>query len=207
MRAWCLGLGVVATLSSGGCDAVYGLSGRDAAVVDTATDAIDATHEQCPADYAPIANAPAGSSYRIVEMENDRWLLGFVDCRNDTTTGVTHLVVFDDVIELEAIKRALPPPPSKGAAWVSWAGYARPPHSDPLLFSTVTGGDISSTDPLWGLSEPNNGNGNGAKEETVVWIGNNISGLIDAPYDKVVNGYVCECDGIPTALIDIDPEP
>lgn len=197
-----------------GCDRVYDLSGRhppDAAELDgTVVDAplsdvpID-TGEQCPSTtYRTIADAPARSTYRVVETANQSWEFAFADCRNDTTTGITHLVVFDDITELAALQHATSRP---AGDWVSWAGYARNFGSLPLEFKAVTGEALSKTSNLWRIGEPDNGGANSMNPETVVWWINDNNGIVDGRYTDNVEGYVCECDDRPTVGIEFSPSP
>ncbi len=192
---------LIAMLLTGGCDVVYGLEDRppiDARVADAdANAAIDAPVDMmidalvCPIDYIPIAGTLATSRYRIVTDGGRNWIYALDDCRNDTPgIGFTHLVVFDDTVELDRIQKALPPM----SGFLAWVGYGRDITDGPLDFRSVTNVSISDMSPLWVVGEPNNGTGN----ETVVWIANNNSGMVDAQTTDTVGGYVCECDFVPT---------
>lgn len=175
---------VVALLFVAGCDRVFGLQPLTATA--------DATVEECPADYAPIGNST--SRYRFGATPT-RWPFADVDCRADTQTAITHLVVFDDVAEIAAVRSAVPLEPP----WSLLVGYARDTGSDPYVFRAVTGGVLDRTSPLWADGEPN-GDPNSvppAPEETVVYIAH-ATDLFDAPVDWITgpNPYFCECDGI-----------
>ncbi len=190
------------------CDSVFGLGGR------TEPDARlqpDVPAEMCGADarYEPIADTPARSPYRIVETSPLSWAEAFDDCRNDSMTGITHLVVFDDLIELASVRAVSPRRPKE--SWYAWAGYARDHQGPALEFTAVTGQPLSTTSLLWASGEPNDGVQSPKtptpREETIVWWADNNSGIVDGPYDWTVEGYICECDGQPTIDIDFDIRP
>jgi hypothetical protein len=196
--------GPMAMLLVGGCDVVYGLHGRteprdDAAIADAAidggADAIDAALV-CPTDYSAFAGTPATSRYKIM-VRPESWTYGLDDCRNDTPgSGITHLVVFDDVVERDAIQDALP----QGGTFRAWVGYARDITGQPLLFRSVTNVALATTSSLWRTGEPDNGNA----PETVVWFSNDNDGIVDARTTDPIDGYVCECDFVPTTGIEFD---
>lgn len=193
-----------------GCDLAFGLGGRvetDAAAIDVAPDMPpDTPAEPCPTDgsYVTIPDAPMRSTYKIVASANKTWQFASDECRNDTETAITHLVVFDDTTELEYVKQASPSRPP--GTWYAWAGYARNYVAPAFEFTSVTGIAIPRLSQLWNDMEPDNG-GSSGPPETVVFFGDNIAGMIDGPWDEVHEGYVCECDGIATKDITfaIDP--
>lgn len=176
----------LALLSLAGCDSLFNLEHVDN--VDTAMDAaVDATPEQCPASYATPPNTTG--TYRYVSLSLP-WDAAEADCENDTQTRISHLVVFDDIAELLAVRAAAP----FEAPWEVSVGYAR----DTLaqggvanefypITSTVP---LLTTSPLWAMGEPNNGLG--GPEETTVFISNDTA-LYDAPATYPHN-YICECD-------------
>ncbi len=197
-----------ALLFLAGCDLVYGLEDRADARIDTMP---DAPPEACPADgsYVPIPDAPKHSTYRIVETNRVDWQEAFDDCRNDTDTGVTHLIVFDDSTELTYVQLASPTRPPV-SSWVSWGGYARNYDEPPFEFTSVTGIPLDRLSTLWAMREPDNGGMSipPPPPETAVWWGDNITGLVDAPWDDTSpEGYICECDGTATKNINFRVRP
>lgn len=192
------GTWLVAVIALGGCDQVFQLDGRT-------EDADAAPAEPCPPDgtYQPLADAPTASRYRFVDMPAT-WSRAFDDCRNDSATGVTHLIVFDDTSEFSVVQAAAFQRARVG--WGAWAGYARDWNTPPFQFRAVTGEPIAPSSPLWAASEPDNGGPDGS--ETVVRWGEAFDGLVDAPWDFAApDGYVCECDGTPTNGIEFAIRP
>jgi len=160
-----------------GCDQVYGL---------------DRDGEPCPADYLPIAGAGA---YKIV-VEDTRWLLADAKCKRDTATAITHLVVFEDVVELGLVREAV----DAQEPWEVAVGYARDATGDRTRFTAVTGAALEPDSPLWDVGEPNgtftDPDTNKVYEESI-GLTSNFLQLFDAPPMYPLEGFVCECDGEP----------
>jgi hypothetical protein len=100
----------------GGCDLVYGLGDR--------VEPIDAAIDGCDRVLACVGRLRARHEQRSVHvLRGDRrtgrlprrrvvwWSVAFSDCRDDSMTGITHLIVFDDVTELAFVKAASPTRP------------------------------------------------------------------------------------------------
>lgn len=197
---------LIAMLLTSGCDRVYGLTGRTEPVIDgsvTDTEIVDGAPDVivdapvCPSNYTAIPGA--SSRYKILVDPTRDWIYALDDCRNDTPgSGITHLVVFDDTVELDAIRQALP----NVASFRVWVGYGRDHDDPPFDFRSVTNVPLASSSNLWDGGEPDNGAG----LEPVVWI-ERVSGLVDARLDDPVDGYVCECDFVPTIGIEFDVVP
>jgi hypothetical protein len=193
-------LALVAVLGSlSGCDLLFQLEHLeprgDAAVVGDASDANgdagDASLELCPVGYVSVANAPVTSVYRYSSLAID-WNAAAVDCRDDSLTGISHLVVFEGVAEVAALRAFVP----ALAPWGAHAGYSRDTIAHggvATQFTSVTGMPLSSTSPLWASLEPDNGGGGGPEEAGTFFA--NDRNLVDAPIAEV-RGYVCECDHI-----------
>jgi len=185
----------------GGCDKLFSIDhvdlDKDAQTADTSVDPrldgpVDAP-EACPLDYRPVQNTPLSSVYRYGTSQMS-WDAAAADCANDTLTRVTHLIVFDDIAELVAIR----PFVTAAAPWTAYVGYARNTIShggDPTMFTSVTGVPLSPTSMLWAVAEPDNGGGAPMPEETVVFIRNDKN-LTDGP-DIYPFVYICECDHVP----------
>ncbi|HSD90634.1 MAG TPA: hypothetical protein VLB44_24085, partial [Kofleriaceae bacterium] len=183
----------------GGCDKLFSIDhvdlDKDAQTADTNGDAptpVDAP-EACPQNYRIVQNTPLSSVYRLGSTPMS-WDAAAADCNNDTLTRVTHLIVFDDIAELVAIR----PFVNAAAPWSAYVGYARDTIAqggDPTMFTSVTGTPLSATSMLWGTNEPDNGGGPGLPEETVVFIRDDKD-LTDGP-DTYPFVYICECDHVP----------
>ena len=125
----------------------------------------------CPPGYAPIANAPA--LYRYAGTGDD-WLAAEQDCEDDGA-GVSHLVVFDNTAERNAVDNAIVDDFWIGISdrntegtWIAVNGQANP----------VTGG-LGGGNTQRNCARVKNSNGSIEDQE-----------CID------VDAYVCECDGI-----------
>lgn len=182
-----------------GCDKLFSIDHidpTDARIADTSVDTlldgpIDAP-EACPTNYSIVPNTPLNSVYRLGSTPMS-WDAAAADCSNDTLTRVTHLIVFDDIAELVAIRPFVP-----GVdPWIAYVGYARDTiqqGGDPTMFTSVTGIPLSPTSMLWAANEPDNGGGPSLPEETVVFIRNDKD-LTDGP-DTYQFIYICECDHV-----------
>ncbi len=165
-----------------GCDQGFGL----------APVTQDADPESCPAQgYAAI---PGGSTLYRIGLEPHDWLYANEDCRKDSETGVTHLAVFDGIVELDAVRDAVSAAMPGQLTWRASVGYGRDRMSDPTAFYAVTGEPIPLDSTLWTLGEPNNGRG--LYDEPVTHIGFEYR-LTDSPVPGDPSLYVCECDRVP----------
>ena len=168
---------VVIVIASAGCDLVFppGTFDQDAMV--------DAAPPDCAGiPYQSIAGAP--SVYRIEAVTVLPWPEAEQTCEADRPGG-THLVVFDDITELLAVRQEMLGLGGFGA----YAGYARDPTDPPNMFRTVTGEPLSPVSNLWEPGEPTGGT------EQVIYFANDED-LIDGPANFELI-YVCECDGKP----------
>ena len=178
MWARALALAVLAT----GCDGVFGLE-RTYAPSDAAIDA-----EPCPMTYSAVTGAT--HVYRL-EMEMRLWIDAEEDCRNDSASGITHLVTFRDAAELHALQAGF------GAQFPFirvHVGYARNVGAAPLdklSFQAVTMGPAPMDS--WDSVEPNNTSAGGI-QETVTSVTGNEDLADDNP--NTPRPYVCSCDGI-----------
>lgn len=164
-------MGMVATWLSG-CDEAFML---------------DRAGEPCPTTYT--ASSASTSLYRFVAGPVD-WIRAHDACRADSSTGITHLVVFETTGELSAAQTELP------VIGLTHAGYGRRADGNANQFYSVTGVAISPTSLLWAPVEPDNGHP--SDEETVVMFAGN-SRLADV--STATDGdYLCECDALPTPL-------
>lgn len=166
-----------------GCDRLLTLPAfsRDASI-DVAPDVTD---EPCPASYAPLPGGPANSAYRY-EPSLMTWALAETACEAATPRShITHLVVFDDTVEI-ALARTL-----IANAEMVHAGFAHDTGAaDPRIFHTVTGMQIDQTSIVWDVGEPDGTSG--TNEETVTWFGSSHL-LVDSPYNLAFP-FLCECD-------------
>ena len=169
----------LALLLLGGCDSLFNLEPvtlpPDAREIDAA---VDAPPEACPSSYTAI-----GSSSYFFVPEVSTWQAAEALCERDTVTRISHLVVFKDVAEMQAVRSAVTTP---NLTWQVWAGYSRPMLDDTKLYYAVTGDTIDSSSPLWNAGEPNGG------DETATFF-QSTGGMIDTN-----RGYflpsLCECD-------------
>jgi hypothetical protein len=125
----------------------------------------------CPAGYHAIPGAPPNSRYRY--SIGGSWADSEAACEADGA----HLVVFDDLSELQAV-----------AASLDFAGYWRDAGSDPLQYHAVTGEVIDASSPMWGPNEPTIWNGS-----NVTLVGDDLL-LLAVPGDRPY-AALCECDG------------
>jgi len=173
-----------------GCDVVFRLDDLvidDAAVPDIAIDA----GEACRADYSVVSDTAPGSKYRFVNSITT-WADAEADCENDSLTNITHLVVFDDLLELRGVRNYVIAEVvfETGGAFQAFAGYGRNLADDWQQFYAVTGEALPKTGPPWHTVEPNNGSG--GTPEPVVFFSREYD-LMDAP-TTFTGTYVCECD-------------
>ena len=119
-----------------------------------------------------------------------------LDCENDSNTKVSHLVVFDDPSEEEALRQFI----IGGGfpTFQAFTGYARDATSQggvPFQFTSVLGQPLDAASPLWetmvGEAEPDNGGTGG--EETITFF-DTYRKLADGPANAQET-YLCECDG------------
>jgi hypothetical protein len=157
-----------------GCDLVFAPGGLPPG--DAGQDA-----EECPGTYVAVDGAP--SQYRIVESPMLPWLEAEGACEADTVSGETHLVVFDDYLELAALREHMVPL----GGYTAHVGYGRDAGDQPDMFTAVTGEPLSSASNLWEPGEPTGGT------EQVVFF-TSIEDLTDGPH-AMARIYVCECDG------------
>lgn len=158
-----------------GCELVFpptGAPGAPDAPVDLA---------RCPSGYDAVLGAP--SRYRYTNLDT-AWADAAQACAADTPDAITHLVVYDDFRELEAVRDGVPFPFDR-----LWAGFARDDGTDPTVFFAVTGGRLDRTSPLWEPGEPTGGS------ELATFVGDGFD-LTDGPHDDS-HPYICECDGNP----------
>ncbi len=172
----------LALLLLGGCDSLFNLDPvtlpPDARELDAA---IDAVSEACPSVYSPIGT----SSYFFVP-DVATWEAAEVLCERDTETHITHLVVFDDAAEMQAVRAIVTTP---NLSWQVWAGYSRPKLDATKLYYEVTGGTIDAASPLWNVGEPNAG------DETATFF-QATGGMIDTNAGYFLPS-LCECDHKP----------
>ena len=183
MRGWSVAL--VALL---GCDKLFDVDHVTAPPADAAVDAetyFDAM-EQCPGSYRPLDGAPTESVYLWVPA-NNTWEEAEADCEADTIAKITHLVVFEDVAEMVAIRAELN---STIGTFNSHTGYARNTAGDPFEFFSVTGDALPRSGPPWNANEPTGIIGVG--EETTTRF-ESFRDLTDQPWNSQFN-YLCECD-------------
>lgn len=173
---------------------VLALSGCDRLFSGDYVPLADAAGEDCPTTYTVGVGA---KRYRSVEAAND-WSYADADCRDDTTTSITHLPVFETVAELDELRTLLVTPRS----WTVPVGYARNIGEAPPVYRAVTGGLLSTSSPLWEPSEPDGAN---LPDETAVYVTGQVR-LFDAPplWNAGPFPYICQCDGIPaTEVFDL----
>lgn len=163
---------LVLLVALAGCDQVFGLE-RDTI--------------PCPPEYRAVA----GGMYRFV-YEPAEWLIADAKCRSHAT-GATHLVVFDDLLEQQAVLAAVDLP----APWEVAVGYGRDAQSDRRTFYAVTGEVLLEESPLWAVNEPDGPlvDTNGKEIEESIVLSSNFLSLFDAPPKFGIDGYICECDG------------
>jgi hypothetical protein len=145
----------------------------------------------CQPSFQTVAGAPGTSKYLVVK-NRETWASAQQSCRSHSATS--HLVVFDDLAELSAIRTFANQ--TVTTPWGLWAGYARDYDSPPLdSFVSVTDVPLPFGSNLWRTDEPNN---KGTLGEVVADFSdtgnlNDIDiGTIAAPRTHY---YVCECDG------------
>jgi hypothetical protein len=189
MRWWSIALVAFAGLA--GCDKLFDVDHVGAPADDAMADAetfFDAP-EQCPGVYKEIPGTPDTSRYLWVGM-NIEWAAAEADCEGHTRTKVTHLVVFEEIGEMLAVRAQLD---MMFGQFASHAGYARNVQDDPFQFFSVTGDALPTSGPPWNPNEPTGLVGVG--EETTVRF-ESLRDLTDQPYAHPVS-YLCECDHRP----------
>lgn len=174
--------GLCCVLLLAGCDRVFGLTD-----VMERTDASLDSAAACPDDYIAIPNTPIESRYRF-SGTSFPWELAELDCENDGAPAITHLAVFDNALEMVALRDYLSM--TNAGYFIAWVGYGRDLFTDPTSFFAVTGESVPDTQPPWNATEPNNGYGAG--EEPVVWFDTSHD-LVDGPADYSTS-FLCECD-------------
>lgn len=183
----------LALIALAGCDKLFDIEPVDPALADAATiDAVDSPVDAsrfCPTTYEVFAEAPSVSMYRWVG-NNVAWASAEQDCVDDSPYPITHLVVFDRVGEMAAVRDVLD---AKFGQFASHAGYARNVLDNPFEFYAVTGELLPQTRPPWNMNEPTGTVGAG--EETTVRF-ESFADLVDQPWDTVLS-YLCECDQRP----------
>lgn len=167
----------LAVVALAGCDLVFPPGEFEPAV--------DATPPppDCPPTYHLIDGAP--SEYRIVVNPMLPWLEAEQTCNADTTGQASHLVVFDDFLELAALREDMEPI----GGFLAYVGYGRDTSDPPDRFTAITGEALSPVSNLWEPGEPTGGT------EQVLYF-SNVEDLIDGPH-TIPLPYVCECDGRP----------
>lgn len=182
--------GPIVVVAVCGCDVVFRI---DRVPRMDASIEIDAG-EPCRADYEMVNNAPPDSRYFFSDMFLS-WAAAEEDCEDDSITGITHLVVIDDLTELRAVRSfviAKRIEQTGVGGFDAWAGHARDAASAmPLQFFAVTGEPLPASGPPWELNEPNNLGSN----EPVVWFNDHFD-LIDGATSLRLQS-VCECDHRP----------
>jgi hypothetical protein len=161
-------------IAAGGCDLVF-----------EPADLVPAGPPTCTAAYVPVAGAP--SRYRIFDEAPVTWPQAEGVCVADSP-GETHLVVFDDITELLAVRAAMP-----SGGWTAHVGYGRNPADFIDSFRAVTGEPLSPVSNLWEPGEPT---GPGAEQVTFF---TNSEDVLDSPPD-LMRIFVCECDGRPETV-------
>jgi hypothetical protein len=185
-RSWLLSLVGICS----GCDEVWSID-RVPPPVDAAppidTAPIDAT--VCPGNYVTIPGQ--ATKYRYGTPDR-LWDEAAIDCNNDNP-GTTHLVTFDDLDELVAVRTIVAHP----IPYNLHVGYARDTVAaggNDRVFYAVTGETLDLSSQLWDLwqqGEPNNY----MMIETIVFIEHDKT-LMDGEPSRS-QFYVCECDGRP----------
>jgi hypothetical protein len=185
--AWCL-------LAAVGCDRILNLDEVKAFHDAPPEDAF--VLEDCPADYVSIAGTDPNSRYKL-HTDTLVWPYAESSCEGESKTKITHLVVFDDEIEIQMVETS-----SVIQGWdYIHAGFARDACSDWMTFYAVTGGQLPYGDPRWHVNEPDGSGtcGTGATEETATWFGQNGGHYVtDGPW-KDMFVYLCECDHVPVS--------
>lgn len=168
-----------------GCDRVFGLV--------PITPPIDAAIDRaCPDNYVEIPGAPHTSRYRF-DSEVTIWQSAEDICELDTPAArVTHLAVFETTDEETAVITWLH---AQDPTITAHVGFARDTGSDPNVFFAVTGAELEAGDPRWNMGEPN---GSPPGEETITWLWEDGTGLVDAGWDTMEQ-VMCECDGVPVS--------
>jgi len=141
----------------------------------TATDAaVDATLDAdlCPAGYVTIPGAP--SRYRVGTIIRN-WLDAEKDCEHD---GFAHLAILDSDSERDAVRGAV-----QGERWLGVTDIVKEDE-----FLKVTGG--AATYLPWLGGEPNNQFNEDCVELKAGGFNDEGCGALQ--------GYVCECDGLPS---------
>ncbi|HTL38971.1 MAG TPA: hypothetical protein VL326_37825 [Kofleriaceae bacterium] len=183
---------LAALLTITGCDSVFSVD-HVRLTIDAPVDAV----EPCPSmNYVTVNGAPPTSTYRYVPNMGFTWDAAALACKSDSMTGVTHLVVFETVGEMSAVRSLVPPTPPY---WQVFTGYARNSNShggSPFQFTSVTGVPLAQTDSIWETAsyvEPDDGGVGG--QETITFF-EMTRNLTDGPAD-IQRGFLCECDGTP----------
>jgi hypothetical protein len=183
---------VLIAVALAGCDRVLGLG----PIVPDPDAPID---EPCPADFGPITGAPPTSRY-LYSAVPLVWQYAETTCEMATTTKITHLVVFDDMVEITMLGAFIQ---TQGLAIDRHvqAGFARDTGSDPNVFFAVTGAEVDAGNPLWQMGEPN---GAPPNEETTTWF-DGYHLLTDGLW-SLPQAYLCECDHHPvTRTFNLHP--
>jgi hypothetical protein len=124
----------------------------------------------CPSSYLPITGAPA--RYRVVE-NLVLWLTAEQDCEDDG--GGSHLVIFDDMAERDAVVAG-----RNGDYWIGITDRV-----DEGMWRAVTG----QTTFFTGGAAP----GNNTTDCGLVDI---TGGTITSQSCFADDSYICECDGV-----------
>lgn len=161
----------------------------DVATTDMASDVATDTAAECPGDYATF---PAGRYRHVTTVAT--WEDARDDCANDGAS--THLVVFANVAELDAVALLF--------GQKIWIGLSDRVTTGTYQWVTLeaTGGFPPATGPPWKGGQPNDGGG--GTEDCVEM---DAAGLWDdRPCDNDTNQYVCECDAFPDVPAQSDPQ-
>jgi hypothetical protein len=165
-----------------GCDSFFGFAIEPDAGSERTADAASANG--CPDAYTVAIGT---KSYRFVAAPMKYWIDAEIDCRDDSSSAITHLPVFEDLPELNLVHAAVP----LTAPWNIHIVYARDRNVDPLAYRAVTGAPLLNESTMWAddPAQPEGG------DQTIVQMMAQTV-LFDSEPQLGPLPYFCQCDRV-----------